>query len=314
MLVHPRSTCSSSDVTINSSRTENMDDVIVRMAYLSDVSGHSSKMGRLLHDSPDVPDLVEAVDRLFDRMNISSNAPLSKYITEIERMRKEDISILHFFSREFPQPLREIEDPPLLLYLKGRAGDFSKCIAMSGSRDPSSRGHRAAREVSADLSKEGLTIVAGFARGIDLDAHQGALEAGGRTFAVLPSSILDIYPKEHARMADDIVERGMLISEMSSLERMNKLSFIRRNRITTGLSQCLVIGESDGTGGTLQQFNIARKQGRPVFVIRPDEQDRHAMRGFSRFTKDGAVPVDDARDVLEGLRKTSRGQVTLGDF
>lgn len=291
-----------------------MDDVIARMAYLNDASGHSTKMGRMLRESPSDATLDETIDRLFDRLDVPSDGRVHRYLAEIERMRAEGISIVHFFSDAFPQRLMEIEDPPILLYIKGACRDFSRCVAISGSRNASSGGLRTARELSRDLSGEGHSIVAGFARGVDLAAHLGALEAGGRTFAVLPSSILDIYPKEHARIAEDVTERGLLISEMSSLEGMNKLSFIRRNRITTGLSQCLVIGESDGTGGTLQQFRIARKQGRPVFVIRPPEGDQHAMRGFSRFTREGAVPIDDARDVVEGMAKASRGQATLGDF
>jgi DNA processing protein len=291
-----------------------MDETIARLAYLSDASGHSTKVGRLLHSSSHDISLDENVDRLFQEMEITVDDRVQPYLREIERMEADGISIVHFFSSDFPDALREIDDTPVILYLKGECRDFYSCIAISGSRNPSSRGHRAAREIAIELVGHGFTVVAGFARGVDQDAHQGALEAGGRTFAVLPSSIGDIYPKDHSRLAEEVVERGLLISEMSSLERMNRLSFIRRNRITTGLSSCLVIGESDGTGGTLQQFNIAKKQGRPVFAIRPDEKDRHAMKGFSRFTKDGAIPVDDGQDVIDQLAKASRGQLTLGEF
>lgn len=291
-----------------------MDETIARLAYLSDTSGHSTKVGRLLHSSSPEASLDENVDRLYHEMAIEPDDRVRTYLREIQRMEADGISIVHFFSNDFPGQLREIEDTPVILYLKGECRDFDACIAMSGSRNPSSRGHRAARDVASDLVDLGFTVVAGFARGIDLDAHLGALDAGGRTFAVLPSSIQDVYPKEHSRLAEEVAVGGLLISEMSPLERMNRLSFIRRNRITTGLSGCLVIGESDGTGGTLQQFKIANKQGRPVFVIRPEGSDRHATKGFDRFTREGAVPVENGDDIVEHLSRADRGQVTLGDF
>ena len=291
-----------------------MSETIAKMAFLSAATGHSTKMGRLLHEAAKDSDLDETVEGLFENLEIPSDEGMNRYISEIERLKEDNISILHFFEDTYPKQLRTIPDPPLILYLKGDHIDFSNCIAISGSRDPSHHGHRAAREFGRYFAEQGITVVAGFARGVDLDAHIGALDGGGITFAILPSSISDIYPKENSRLAADVVESGLLISEMSSFERMNRLSFIRRNRITTGLSRCLVIGESDGTGGTLQQFKIAMKQGRPVFVIRPDPQDNRAMKGFTRFVKDGAIPVPDGEDVLDHLRKEVKGQVTLGEF
>lgn len=291
-----------------------MSDTIAKMAYLNDASGHSTKMGRLLHEAAKDSDLDETVAWLFENLEIPSDEGMSRYISEIERLKEDKISILHFFDDNYPKQLRTIPDPPLILYLKGVHFDFSNCIAISGSRDPSHHGHRGAREFGHYFAEQNITVVAGFARGVDLDAHIGALDAGGRTYAILPSSISDIYPKENSRLANDVVENGLLISEMSSFEKMSRLSFIRRNRITTGLSRCLVLGESDGTGGTLQQFKIAMKQGRPVFAMRPDERDNRAMKGFNRFVRDGAVPVDDGEDVLTLLERRPMGQVTLGEY
>jgi len=291
-----------------------MSDTIAKMAFLSAASGHSTKMGRLLHEAAKDSELDETVEWLFENLEISSDEGMTRYISEIEKMKENRISILHFFDDAYPKQLRTIPDPPLILYLKGDSIDFSNCIAISGSRDPSHHGHRAAREFGRFFAEKGITVIAGFARGVDLDAHIGALDAGGRTYAILPGSISDIYPKENSRLANDVVVSGLLISEMSSFEKMNRLSFIRRNRITTGLSKCLVIGESDGTGGTLQQFKIASKQGRPVFVMRPDERDNRAMKGFNRFVRDGAMPVDDGEDVLTLLERRPMGQVTLGEY
>lgn len=291
-----------------------MSDTIAKMAYLSDASGHSTKMGRLLHEATQDSDLDETVEWLFENLDIPPDREMNRYISEIKRLKNDNVGILHFFDDDYPKQLRTIDDPPLILYLKGNHLDFSNCIAISGSRDPSHHGHRVAREFASHFAEHGITVVAGFARGIDLDAHIGALDVGGKTFAILPSSISDIYPKENSRLAGDVVESGLLISEMSSFEKMNRLSFIRRNRITTGLSRCLVLGESDGTGGTLQQFKIAKKQGRPVFAMRPDERDNRATRGFERFVKDGAVPVDGGEDVLNLLKRRPKGQITLGEY
>jgi DNA processing protein len=271
-------------------------------------------MGRLLHEAGHDTNLDQTVEWLFRNMEIPSDRGMSRYVSEIERLRNDNVSILHFFNDDYPKQLRTIDDPPLILYLKGNHLDFSNCIAISGSRDPSHNGHRAARELATHFAEQGITVVAGFARGVDLDAHIGALDAGGMTFAVLPSSISDIYPKENTRLACDVAVHGLLISEMSSLEKMNRLSFIRRNRITTGLSKCLVVGESDGTGGTSQQFKIAMKQGRPVFAMRPDVRDTRAMRGFDSFVRGGAVPVEDGAEVLTLLERKAVGQVTLGEY
>jgi DNA processing protein len=98
--------------------------------------------------------------------------------------------------------------------------------------------------------------------------------------------IQEIYPPEHERFAEDIVRCGALISEVSPIEKMAKPSFIRRNRITSGLSQAILLCESDGAGGTLQQFQVAKKQGRPIFVLRPTDRTSVAWKGFERFTRE----------------------------
>jgi DNA processing protein len=154
---------------------------------------------------------------------------------------------------------------------------------------------------NAYFAEKGFVIVSGFARGVDTEAHLGALDNSGKTIAVLPSGVLDIYPKENLKLAEDIIINGALISEISSLERINKTRFIDRNRITSGISKCVVVIESNEDGGTLQQVNIARNQGRRVFVLQPRDTDPDAIRGFNKIISLGGEPFATPDEILKML-------------
>lgn len=192
-----------------------------------------------------------------------------------------------------------LRDPPLVLLHKGTALNFNNCVAIAGTRNPSLYGRIMAEKLARSIAAKGYTIVSGLARGIDEWAHCGALEASkGRTIAVLPW-IHPTYPQEHENLLEDILRRGAMVSELFEQphDKSAPSRFIERNRITSGLSKCVVAVESDAEGGTVQQVRIALSQNRKVFALKPKGSDR-AKRGFKTFIDMGATPFEKPKEVL----------------
>jgi DNA processing protein len=235
------------------------------------------------------------------------------YKNEIIRLRASSVDFIPFFSDNYPKKLRFIQDPPLLLYHKGNNFDFGNCVAIVGTRNLSHFGHKRAREISNEIGSKGYTIVSGLARGTDTEAHCGALDSGGKTIAVLAGHIEEIFPKENEKLALDIISSGAIISEISPLEQTHKGRFIERNRLTSGISECVIVIESEGQGGTLHQVNLAINQGRTVFVMEPRKNDERSIRGFREFLRAGAKPFHSSSTILEYLSKHET-QKTLDEF
>jgi len=228
---------------------------------------------------------------------------IENYISKLERMQNEGIQIISIFSNNYPKALKSIKNPPIIFYKKGSLKDFDNCIAIAGSRTLSHHGHKLIRTIAYDLAKKGFTIVSGLARGTDTEAHLGALDANGKTIAVLPGPISEIYPPENEILAQDICRRGALISEKTGIAKLAKPHFVYRNRIISGISKCLILSESNGKGGTFHQFDIAKSQKRPVFIIKPEKTNSFAMKGFRKFIKRGAITIDSAEDVINFLKE-----------
>jgi len=171
-------------------------------------------------------------------------------------------------------------------------------------------------EISGIIAENGYKIVSGLARGTDTEAHCGALDVDGKTIAILAGHIDEVYPKENLKLVSDIVKSGAVFSEISTFEKTHKARFIERNRLTSGISECLIVIESNGNGGTLQQINLAVKQGRKVFAMEPLKTDTQATEGFKKFIKLGATPFDSPDVILEFLKnkKPEPRHVTLDDF
>ena len=290
-----------------------MNELEAKMAFMNDRSSFSFKMGELLRNAPS-SDLPNSIAWLQEKLDIAPNRVIDEYLAKLEQLAKLRITLINYFSDDYPMQLRQIQDPPLLLYKRGNLSTFARCIAVAGTRNPSHEGHRTARRVAQFLAENDFTVVSGFARGIDLEAHLGALDVGGRTIAVLPGPINDIQPPEHESLSRDVEKKGALISEVSPMVETSKLSFIRRNRITSGLSNAIILCESDGTGGTLQQFKVALKQGRPVFVIRPKDDQSFSQKGYDQFIREGAIGIDDPLEIIERMRRPMKSQPTLGEY
>ncbi len=221
--------------------------------------------------------------------------------TEFAICREANIAIVAETDERYPRPLTEIPDPPGILFVKGRLlKQDALAVAIVGTRHATAYGLKQAERLAAGLARAGITIVSGLARGIDTAAHRSALNAGGRTLAVLGSGILNVYPHENASLADEIVERGALISE--SPPRMPPLSgmFPQRNRLITGLSLGVVIVEAAQRSGALISARHAVEQGREVFAV-PGRVDSRTSQGCHRLLRDGAKLVESVEDVLEEL-------------
>jgi DNA processing protein len=201
----------------------------------------------------------------------------------------------------YPALLKEIANPPPLLFTRGSLSDADRrAVAIVGSRRPSLAGTRLAGELGHGLAGLGFTIVSGLARGIDTAAHRGALEAGGRTIAVLGSGIDVVYPAENAGLADRIAASGALISELAPGSQPLRPHFPRRNRLISGLALGTVVVEAGEKSGALITAGFALDQNRTVFAV-PGSPGEARSRGANRLLKEGAKLVETVDDVLEDL-------------
>ncbi len=220
---------------------------------------------------------------------------------EIQLCRDHDIDIVTDLDTAYPRLLREIPDPPGLLFWRG---DSQPCdqmaVAIVGTRHATHYGLRQAERLAAGLATAGFTIVSGLARGIDAAAHRAALQANGRTIAVLGSGVLNVYPPEHAKLADSVRTSGAVISELPPLQKPMSGTFPQRNRLITGLSLGVLVVEAAERSGALISASHAAEQGREVFAV-PGPADSRTSRGCHRLIRDGAKLVESVDDVLEEL-------------
>lgn len=199
----------------------------------------------------------------------------------------------------YPQALLTIHDPPLALYVKGTLTTADQhAIAVVGSRRCTHYGTQTADRLSFQLAKQGYTVVSGLARGIDAAAHQGALKAKGRTLAVLGCGIDQVYPPEHADLANAIRESGAVISEFPVGYAPSRQSFPQRNRIVSGLSRGVLVVEAARGSGALMTVDEATDQGRLIFAV-PGRIDNPSAGGCNQLIKSGAKLVEDVDDILE---------------
>ncbi len=220
---------------------------------------------------------------------------------EIERAESMGIDLLMEEDGGYPSLLREIHAPPPVLYvLGGLPGDFREAVAVVGTRRCSHYGRMQAEKLSGMLAGAGLAVVSGLARGIDTYAHRAALEAGGRTVAVLGSGLNRPYPPENAPLLERIAERGAVLSEFPLDATPQRSHFPRRNRIISGMSLGVVVVEAAKGSGSLITARWAAEQGREVFAV-PGKIDSLRSSGTHALIKDGAKLVENVEDVLEEI-------------
>jgi len=222
---------------------------------------------------------------------------------ELTLAQQAGVRIVTLEEPDYPKALREIHDPPLALYIRGSLPREEVAVAVVGSRHASLYGLQTAERLAYELALRGVTVVSGLARGIDGEAHRGALKAGGRTLAVLGNGLAHIYPTEHEELATQIAERGALISEYPMTMPPLGQNFPRRNRLISGLSLGVVIVEAAQRSGALITANCALEQGREVFAV-PGPITTTTSQGTHQLLKEGARLVTSVEDIIEELRLT----------
>jgi DNA processing protein len=285
------------------------DDDLLAALRLNAVPGVGPRLQALLLERFETPQRVlEATGR--ELLEVDGIGPkLSVAITqarqgdfaesELARCRELGIDILERGGERYPSALIDICDPPLLLYRRGELRPVDElAFAIVGTRHATHYGRQQAEKFAAGLARAGFTIISGLARGIDAAAHRGALAAGGRTIAVCATGLNQIYPPEHAGLANEVAASGALLSE-SPLDRgpLRGL-FPQRNRIISGLCRGVLIVEASRKSGSLHTARHAQEQGREVFAI-PGQIDNPECHGCLDLLRDGVTLVRSIDDILE---------------
>ena len=227
-----------------------------------------------------------------------SRAPLAQ---ELELIDQHQCHVVTINDDTYPPLLKQIHDPPVLLYV---TGDFplqdTPNIAIVGSRSPTEYGKTTSQQLSYQLAERGITVVSGFARGIDTCVHRGALEAGGRTVAVFGCGLSIIYPETNRALAAEIIESGALISEFPMTMPPRGKNFPRRNRVISGLTLGTLVVEASERSGSLITARHAAEQGREVFAV-PGQIFSGVSRGTHSLINQGATLINSVDDLLDAL-------------
>lgn len=238
--------------------------------------------------------LLKSIDNFRSQMNTCLN--------EIENLKKNSADVLTYFDSNYPALLKEIYNPPLLLYTKGNVKILSNSnLAVVGTRNPSSYGKIQTEKIVNELCGKGITIVSGLARGIDSAAHSSTIKAGGSTIAVIGSGLDVIYPPENRKLFSSISETGVVVSEYELGTKPDAINFPKRNRIISGLSIGALVIETKITGGAMQTASFALDQNREVFAI-PGNLGIAQSEGTNILIQNGnAKLVTCAEDILVEL-------------
>jgi DNA processing protein len=217
---------------------------------------------------------------------------------ELKRIQDFDCQVITQDDENYPELLRQIYDPPMVLYVKGNLGPRDKnSVAIVGSRMTTSYGTNTARKLAYQLAYMGVTVVSGGARGIDTAAHQGALSAKGRTIAVLGTGINQVFPAEKGALFEKIIRNGALVTQFPFNRPADKQSFPIRNRIVAGMTLGTVVVEANLTSGALITANFAVECGRQVFAV-PGPIDSPRSKGCHDLIKKGAKLCEGAEDIV----------------
>jgi len=243
---------------------------------------------------------------------------IQKYQSYLSDLENSGVEFQHLLSEGYPDSLWELEDQPLALYKRGPAPLDQLNVAVVGTRDATDERLEDTFDISSQLANRGYTVVSGLAKGVDAQAHRGALDADGLTLAVLPGDIASIYPKSNSSLAEEIEEEGALLSEMSKFQSMHNGRYIERNRITSGISDAVVVTASGESGGTVRQATLAEEQGKPRYLYDPDDG---ANQSPSILREKGFVSFSDGEELIQLLSErdemfsnSSTKRRTLSEF
>jgi DNA processing protein len=225
-----------------------------------------------------------------------------------EKIERQGIKILTWQDEGYPSRLKEIDQPPPVLYIRGEyLPDDLFAVAIVGTRRVTPYGRQVTEEIASFLAANGITVISGLARGVDAVAHQTALKAGGRTIGVLGSGVDKIYPPEHRALAGQMMERGAIISDFAVGTPPDASNFPPRNRIISGLSLAVVVVEAGETSGALITAEFAAEQGREIFAV-PGSILAPQSKGTNKLIQNGALPLLSASDLMQALDLTRVGE------
>lgn len=215
---------------------------------------------------------------------------------------KNKIKIINFWSEEYPKSLREIYDSPVVLYAKGDVKLLkAKSIAIIGSRKCTEYGRKVSNELGYNIANDGICVVSGMAKGIDSWAHIGALNGKGKTIAVVGNGLDIIYPKENERLFNMIIENGgLIISEFVIGTEPNRKNFPQRNRIISGLAECVIVVEATERSGSLITVDFAIEQGKDVFAV-PGNITNSTSKGTNNLIAEGAKILTDFKNIFSNI-------------
>lgn len=232
---------------------------------------------------------------------------------ELKLIDKYGVRVISCLDKDYPGNLKEIYDPPVILYVKGDIVPQDKyAVAIVGSRSASRYGAVTAERLGYELAARGFTVISGLARGIDASGHKGAMKAKGRTIGVLGSGLAEIYPPEHLDLAEWIAKDGAVVSEFPMAVPPYKDNFPRRNRIISGLSLGVVVVEAAKNSGALITADFALEQGRELFAV-PGQARAAKSFGTNMLIRQGAKLVESADDIIEELDKVIKGHLKAED-
>ncbi|MDD2921580.1 MAG: DNA-processing protein DprA [Anaerolineales bacterium] len=218
-----------------------------------------------------------------------------------EKIESQGIKILTWQDEAYPTRLKEIDQPPPVMYIRGEyLPDDLFAVAIVGTRQATPYGRQVTEELAAFLASNGITVVSGLARGVDAIAHHAALNAGGRTIAVMGTGVDKIYPPEHQKLAEKIIERGALVSDYAPGTPPDASNFPPRNRIISGLSLAIVVVEAGETSGALITAEFAAEQGREIFAV-PGSILAPQSKGTNKLIQNGALPLLSVNDLMQAL-------------
>lgn len=241
--------------------------------------------------------------------SMASGCTFDEAARAVEELKTQGAEVVALTDRRYPARLREIYDPPPVLFAKGRLELLDTVmVAVVGSRRPSAYGLAVAERLGKDLAAAGVTVVSGMAKGIDTAAHGGALSAGGATVAVFGCGLDVIYPAENRKLAERIARDGLLLTEFPPGTPAHPQNFPIRNRVVSGLSEGVVVVEGKQYSGSLITARLALDQNREVFAV-PGNITQPSSFGPNLLIKQGAQLVQSSQDILDGLGVDARARL-----
>jgi len=238
------------------------------------------------------PETAKSLHRWQDHVDLSG---------ELRLVKQHGAKVVTLASLDYPALLRDIHDPPTVLYMIGDILERDRhAIGVIGTRKPTHYATDCTKKLSYQLAYAGVTVVSGLARGVDTAAHQAALAAKGRTIGVLGSGLLEFYPPENKELGEKIAASGAVITEFSMSVKADRQTFPMRNRIISGCSFGVLVVEAGATSGALISANQAGEQGRSIYAV-PGRIDNPNAIGSNRLIQQGAKLITSAADILDDM-------------